>query len=58
MADDPVVEEIHRIREKLLEEHGGLEGYLDHVKEVEKGLKDRLVTRPSRPPVITRRKIS
>lgn len=58
MAKDPVVEEIHRIRQELLEEHGGIEGYLEHIKTVEAELAGRLVTRPSRPPVVSTRKIS
>jgi hypothetical protein len=58
MAKDPVVEEIHRIRQELLEEHGGIEGYLEHIKKVEEEFAGRLVTRPPRPPVVTTRKIS
>jgi hypothetical protein len=52
MPDDPVVEEIHQIRRKLLEEHGGMDGYLQHIKELEAELKERIVRRQSREPVI------
>jgi hypothetical protein len=58
MANDPVVEEIHEIRRKLLEEHGGFEGYVRHIKELEVELKDRIVRRPPRKAVITKQKAS
>jgi hypothetical protein len=58
MADDPIVEEIHKIREQLLEEYGGLDGYFEHLQELQKELKDRIVTHEPRPPVVTNRKIS
>jgi len=58
MADDPIVEEIHKIREELLEEYGGFDGYVKHLKEVQEELKDRLVTREPRPPITTTRKVS
>ena len=29
MTEDPIVEELHRIREEMLEEHGGLEGLVE-----------------------------
>lgn len=33
MTDDPIVEEVHRTRAKLLEEHGGsLERYLESLE--------------------------
>jgi len=55
---DPLVEEIHETRTKLLERYGGAEGYARHLREVEAELADRLVTREPRPPVKTRRKAS
>lgn len=58
MAEDPIVEEIHRVREQLLKEHGGLAGYLEHLKVLQEELKDRIVTREPRQPVATDRKIS
>lgn len=48
MPDDPIIEEIHKIREKLLEEHGGFEGYFQHVLREQEKIKDRLVTLPRR----------
>jgi hypothetical protein len=30
---DPIVEEVHRTRERLLEKYGGLEGYSKHLDE-------------------------
>jgi hypothetical protein len=58
MAEDPIVEEIHRIREELLAQYGGIDGYLKHLEELQEELKDRVVTRAARPPVTTSRKVS
>jgi hypothetical protein len=58
MPNDPVVEEIHEIRQNLLEEYGGMDGYLRHIKELEVELKDRLVRREPRKPIITTQKAS
>lgn len=55
---DPVVEEVHETRARLLERYGGSEGYAEHLRKVEKSLADRLVTRQPRPPVKTQRKVS
>ena len=45
MINDPIVEEIHRIRAKLLDEcHGDLEKLLDCYKSFEELDKDRVVT--------------
>lgn len=43
--EDPVVEEVHRIRESLLAKHGGPEGYAAHLRLLELELGDRLVSR-------------
>jgi hypothetical protein len=58
MPKDPVVEEIHEIRQNLLKEYGGMDGYLRHIKELEIELKDRLVRREPRKPIITTQKAS
>lgn len=58
MHDDPIVEEIHKIREQLLKEYGGLDGYVAHLQEVQAQMKDRVVSREPRRPVVTKRKIS
>jgi hypothetical protein len=58
LAEDPIVEEIHRTREQLLEQYGGFDGYMKHIAELQQELKDRLVTRDPRPPVTARRKVS
>ena len=58
MIEDPVVEEIHKTRERLLEEYGGMEGLLQHLREIESEMKDQVVRLEPRPPVETRRKIS
>lgn len=48
MIEDPVVEEVHRTRERLLEEHGGLAGYLAHIRNVQAAMPDRVVRLPRR----------
>lgn len=59
MAKDPIVEEIHKIRAELLEEHGGIDGYIRHLDELRLELKDRIVHREPRKPItITRQKAS
>jgi hypothetical protein len=58
MPDDPVVEELHRIRENLLREHGGLDGYVAHLREMQIAMKDRVVTRQPRTPSVAKRKVS
>ena len=60
MADyeDPIVEETHKTREKLLERYGGSAGYEQHLKEVESQMKDRLVSRRHREPVKGTRRAS
>jgi hypothetical protein len=58
MAEDPIVEEIHKIREELLEQYGGFEGYMKHIDELQEELKDRLVTRQPRAAVLPNRRVS
>ena len=56
--EDPIVEEIHETRAKLLAKYGGSEGYAQHLREIEAELGDRVVEHDSRPPVRTHRKVS
>jgi len=58
MAKDPIVEEIHKIREELLEEHGGIDGYMRHLDQLRVELKDRIVSREPRKPTATSQKAS
>lgn len=58
MPKDPIVEEVHEIRRRLLEEYGGMDGYIRHIKELELELKDRVVRREPRKPIITKQKAS
>ncbi|HEY0139817.1 MAG TPA: hypothetical protein VGF48_02915 [Thermoanaerobaculia bacterium] len=56
MIDDPIVEEVHRTRERLLEEHGGMSGFLEHVRELQEEMKERVVRlEPRRPAVLPRK---
>jgi hypothetical protein len=46
MTDDPIVEEIHRIRDQMLAECGGdFEKYMDRIREAQEQDRDRLVTK-------------
>ena len=58
MTEDPIVEELHRIREEMLEQYGGLEGLVKHLRQMQAEMPDRVVTLEPRPPIKTNRKIS
>ena len=50
MWEDPIVAEIHKIREEILKEHGGVDGYLQHIRRDQEKYRDRLVSLPPRRP--------
>jgi hypothetical protein len=58
MTEDPIVQEIHKIREDLLEQYGGFDGYMKHIEDLQQELKERIVPREPRPPVAPTRKVS
>jgi hypothetical protein len=58
MVEDPVVEELHRIREEMLEQHGGLEGVVKHLRQLQAEMPTPPVTLQPKAPVETKRKIS
>ena len=58
MVEDPIVEELHKIREELLAQYGGFVGYMKHIEELQQELKGRAVSREPRPPVVPSRKVS
>lgn len=58
MAKDPIVEEIHQIREELLKEHGGMDGYMQHLQQLGAELRDRIVHREPRKPGVSDQKAS
>jgi hypothetical protein len=58
MIKDPIVDEIHKVREELLAEHGGMDGYVRHLEELRVEFKDRIVHREPRKPAMTKRKVS
>ena len=55
MTEDPIVAEIHRTRERLLEEYGGMENLLAEFRAIETEMKDRVVRLEPRKPVETKR---
>ena len=58
MTEDPIVEELHRIREEMLAEYGGLEGLVRHLRDLQAEMPERVVRLDPKPPVETKRKIS
>jgi hypothetical protein len=34
-VEDPILDEIWRVREKLVKEHGGLQGYLKYMQKLD-----------------------
>ena len=58
MVEDPIVEELHKIREEMLAEHGGLEGLVKHLREVQAEMPERVVKLDPKPPIESKRKIS
>ena len=58
MTEDPIVEELHKIREEMLAEHGGLEGLVRHLREIQARMPKGVVRLEPKPPVQTKRKIS
>lgn len=58
MTEDPIVEELHRIREELLAEHGGLEGVVKHLRKLQAEMPERIIRLDAKPPIKTKRKIS
>ncbi len=44
MYDDPIVNEVRKTREKLVEEAGGYDAYIKKLRGMEKEHSDRLVT--------------
>jgi hypothetical protein len=53
MPRDPIVEEVHRVREELLKEHGGMDGYIRHLERLRVELRDRIVHREPRKPAVS-----
>ena len=58
MLEDPIVEELHKIREEMLVEYGGLEGLVKHLRAIQAEMPNRVVSLDPKPPVETKRKIS
>lgn len=57
MEEDPIVEELHAIRETMLNEHGGLEGLVKHLQALQAEMPG-VTTLPSKTPVETKKKVS
>jgi hypothetical protein len=42
---DPILDEIWRVRQRLLKEHGGLEGFLNYVRKLDQANRRRKARR-------------
>jgi hypothetical protein len=58
MEDDPIVAELHKIREQLLEDHGGLQGLVEYIRKVQAQMPARVESLEPKPLVESHRKIS
>ncbi|HTD82194.1 MAG TPA: hypothetical protein VK648_00220 [Gemmatimonadaceae bacterium] len=58
MTEDPIVEELHKIRQEMLKYYGGLDGLVKHLREIQAETPERVVTLAPRSPIQTKRKIS
>ena len=58
MFEDPIVEELHKIREEMLAEHGGLEGLVKHLRKIQAEMPERVVNLDPKPPIESKRKIT
>lgn len=36
VVNDPIVEEVRRVRKELIQQHGGLDGYLKHLQAMDR----------------------
>ncbi len=41
MMDDPILDEIWRVRAELVKKHGGLKGFLDHIQKLDQAHRRR-----------------
>jgi hypothetical protein len=58
MTEDPIVAEVHKTRERLLQEYGGMENLLAEIRTIEIEMKERVVRLEPRPPIETKRRVS
>ena len=43
--DDPLIDDVRKTRQRLVEEHGGLQGWLDHLRELQQQHPEKLVSK-------------
>jgi hypothetical protein len=53
MIDDPIVEEVHKTRERLLAEYGGMDALMREFRAIEDEMRDRVVRLKPRKPIKT-----
>jgi hypothetical protein len=54
---DVIVEEVRRIREELIQQHGGIDGYFKHCQDQERRGATRPKARPRKLPARAGRKV-
>jgi len=50
MIEDPIVDELHKTRERLIAEYGGMDALLREFRAIEDEMRDRVVRLDPRPP--------
>jgi len=46
---DPIIDQVRQTRERLVREHGGLRGWVEHLKKLQAQHPEKLVSRPEQP---------
>jgi hypothetical protein len=54
MKKDLIVEEARRVREELVKKHGGLDGWIDHLQELDKARGRKTKTRELELPPVSK----
>jgi hypothetical protein len=52
MMDDPIVEEVHQTRARLLAEYGGMDGLMREFRAIENEMRDKVVRLKPRKPIV------
>ena len=53
MIDDPIVEELHKTRERLLAEYGGMNGLMREFRAIEDEMREKVLRLKPRKPIET-----
>lgn len=56
MSEDIFVDEVRRVREELIERHGGLDGWIQHLQEMDRERARKVKPRPKKKPASVAKK--